>query len=82
MRMTTQDEYKNVCDNIRHLRMRHGLSRTAMARRLHVSLKTLDALESGNFLERVGVNFLFYVHDAFGISPKELLTVPPVQENA
>ena len=42
--MTQQEEYDIVCENIRHLRKAHSLSRTVMARRLHITGKTLDLL--------------------------------------
>ena len=42
--MTQQKEYDIVCENIRHLRKAHSLSRTVMARRLHITGKTLDLL--------------------------------------
>ena len=71
--MTTQDEYQNVCENIRFLRQTYGLSRTAMAHRLHITVKTLDSLEMGIFPERIHIGFLFHVHKAFGIQPKRLL---------
>ena len=71
--MTIAEEYQIVCHNIRVLRKRHGLSRTAMARRIHVSLKTLDSLEAGIFPKRIRIGFFFHVERAFGISPQKML---------
>lgn len=73
--MTTSEEYKIVCANIRYLRKQHGLSRTAMARMLHISVKTLDLLETGTFPERINIGLFFYVQQVFDVSPKRLLTV-------
>lgn len=73
--MSTQDEYQNVCANIRYLRKQHGLSRTAMARKLHITVKTLDLLEAGTFPERINIGLFFCVQKVFGVSPKRLLTV-------
>lgn len=73
--MRTQDEYKIVCANIRYLRKQHGLSRTAMAQKLHITVKTLDFLESGIFPERINIGVFFYVQQAFGVPPQRLLTV-------
>ena len=72
--MTTEDNYRMVCRNIRYLRAAHGLSRTAMARRLHITIKTLDAMEAGIFPERTGIQLLFHVFQAFGVSPSQLTT--------
>ena len=57
--MLKGDDYKNVCDNIRWLRQEYGLSRTAMAKKLHISIKTLDLLEAGIFPERIHIGFFF-----------------------
>ena len=73
--MSTQNEYQNVCRNIRYLRKANRLSRTAMARKLHITLKTLDLLESGVFPERINIALFFHVNKAFGVTPKRLLTV-------
>jgi len=73
--MTQKEEYKNVCDNIRYLRRTRGLSRTAMARKLHITVKTLDLLEAGAFPGRINIRFFFLVSQTFGVSPKRLLTV-------
>ena len=72
--MRTSDEYEIVCQNIRYLRQTQGLSRTVMARKLHITIKTLDLLESGIFPDRIHVGFLFHVWQAFGISPPDLLS--------
>ena len=73
--MTIEDEYQIVCHNIRVLRKTNGLSRTAMARRIHVSLKTLDSLEGGIFPDRIRIGFFFHVEQAFGIPPQKMLMV-------
>ena len=73
--MTTQEQYSIVCENIRFLRQKHGLSRTAMAKRLHITLKNLDSLEADIFPERIHVGFFFHVHQAFGVPPRDLLII-------
>lgn len=72
--MLKGDDYKNVCNNICWLRQEWGLSRTAMAKQLHIAVKTLDLLESGVFPERINIGFFFYVQQMFGVSPNTLLT--------
>ena len=73
--MTQKEEYENVCENIRYLRRVSGLSRTAMARRLHITVKTLDVLEAGTFPERINIRFFFQVSQTFGVPPRRLLSV-------
>ena len=46
-----------------------------MAKKLHITLKTLDILESGVFPERINISLFSHVNQAFGITPKMLLTV-------
>ena len=73
--MHTQEQYGIVCENIRFLRQTHRLSRTAMAKKLHITLKNLDSLESGVFPERIHVGFFFHAHESFGIPPRDLLII-------
>lgn len=73
--MIQKEEYKNVCDNIRYLRRTSGLSRSSMARKLHITVKTLDLLEAGTFPERINIRFFFQVSQTFGVSPRRLLMV-------
>ena len=72
--MTTEEEYGIICENVRFLRQQHGLSRTAIARRLHITLKTLDLLEAGTFPDRIHIGFFFHVHQAFGVPPHKMIT--------
>lgn len=72
--MTTQEQYRILCENIRFLRQKHGLSRTAMAQHLHITLKNLDLLEAGTFPARISIRFLFHTCQAFDIPIRELLT--------
>ena len=72
--MTQQEEYDIVCHNIRYLRKIHGLSCTAMARKLHITVKTLDLLEAGISPDRIRISLFFHVWQAFGVKPTMLLT--------
>ena len=40
-----------------------------MARRLHISMKTLDSIEAGVMPNKCGINLFFYIHREFGITP-------------
>lgn len=70
--MYLQEEFENVCCNIRWLRTHYGLSRSAMARKLRITVKSLDALESGVIPQRLRIHFLFCAHQAFGVSMEQL----------
>ena len=72
--MRKQDDYQNICANIRYLRQRYGLSRTAMAHRLGVTIKTLDLLEAGIWPDRIRIQLLFNICTAFKIPIKALLS--------
>ena len=72
--MKNRKEYALLCQNICYLRKKHGLSRTAMARKLHITTKTLDLLESGIIPEYVYIDFLFHIQKDFGISPTQMLS--------
>jgi len=72
--MTQQEEYDIVCENIRYLRKKYGLSRTAMARRLHITVRTLDLLEAGIFPDRIRIGIFFHVWQAFDVPPTMMLT--------
>ena len=71
--MPANNEYQNIFHNIRYLRKVFGLSRTVMARKLHISVKTLDALESCTVSAKLRIHFLLYIHKEFGVSPERLL---------
>lgn len=46
--MKENDEMKTFCENILYLRQKNNLSYTKMARKLHITVKTLKTLEEGN----------------------------------
>lgn len=74
------DPYLQIfCENMRCLRKRENLSRTAMAKRLGVSVKTLDAIESGVLPQNTTVRIFFRAHQAFGIPIDALFT--PLQQD-
>lgn len=63
----------NFCANVRYLRRREGLSRTAMAKQIGVTGKTLDAFEAGEIPPRSSVRVLFNISRAFGVDPDLLV---------
>lgn len=63
----------NFAHNVAVLRQRHGLTKTAMAHLLHISVKTLTRLESGDIPRGLSVDVLFHAYVHFGIPPRKLL---------
>ena len=63
----------NFAHNVTVLRREKGLSKTAMARLLHTSVRTINRLEGGEFPGGLGVEILFYVYEHFSILPHVLL---------
>ena len=72
-KMYLNKEFQNICHNIRWLRAHHGLSRSAMARKLHITVKSLDLLEAGVIPQRIRIDFLFFAQQAFNIPVKNLV---------
>ncbi len=60
------------CKNIKRLREQHHLSKTAMANKLHIGIRTLNALESGVIPPRLEANIILYIHKDFGITPSRM----------
>ena len=65
--MCSVDGLEILCDNIRFLRKQNRLSRSKMARKLGVSVPTLDSLEQGIVPVRCGSHILFRLRQEFGI---------------
>lgn len=75
--MATQESlneaYGIFMENMAWLRKTHKLSRTEMAKLLHISVKSLDRMEQGEMPPRTSSKVLFRIQDAFGVHPAELL---------
>ena len=65
-------EIARFCSNIRTLREREGLSKAAMAKRLHIGVGTLTRLESGELPPRLDCCIIFAICDEFDISISDL----------
>ena len=76
--MTTQESrdeaYDILMENITWLRKTHGLSKTEMAKLLHISVKSLNRMEQREMPPRTSAKMLFRAQDAFGIHPAVLLS--------
>ena len=71
-------ELITFCDNVRYLRKRYRLTQTEMAKKLHIGIASLRALERGDFPPRLGVEVIFYIHKHFGVPPKRIFA--PLQQ--
>ena len=79
--MVLNFDFHNLCANIRYLRATHGLSRTAMARKLGITIKTLDMLESESFPRRCTIRLLYNLQRNFGLSLSECFAPPALRLN-
>lgn len=71
----SRDEaYDILMENITWLRKAHDLSKTEMAKLLHISVRSLNRMEQGEFPPRTNTNVLFRIQYAFGVHPAELLS--------
>lgn len=64
----------NLTHNLTFLRRQHGLTKTAMARLLHTSVRTITRLENNEIPHRLSASVLFYAHMHFLIPPHKLLS--------
>ena len=62
------------CENIRRLRVREGLSKEEMAKRLRIDENSLVLLEQGIVPNQLDCGVVFEIHRNFGILPKLLFS--------
>ena len=70
--MEVELEFQFFCKNVRTLRERNHLSRSEMAKILHITPKTLSLLENGTLPAHTSATVIFRLSRAFGIPPKDL----------
>ena len=75
----TFEDFSVFGDNIQTLRRKYGLSQTAMAKKLHVGINTLQALEKGPPCPNVGIKIFSYIQEEFGVQPS-LMFIPEMEE--
>ncbi len=66
------EELLIFCSNVKKLRQRSGLSKTKMAKTIHVGVKTLQKIEEGELPPRVSSEVIFWLADSFGLKSDEL----------
>lgn len=69
MGLETSEELRRFMRNVAFLRMEHGLSKREMAKRLGVSVRTLNELEQGLVPARLSASVIYNIHRQFGIRP-------------
>ena len=68
-------DLETLTHNLRWLRKRNGSSQKTMAGILKIGVGSLSKLEHGVIPPRLSVEFVFAVHDHFGIAPSALFSV-------
>ena len=66
-----KNEIKNFCVNVKLLRRKHGLSKTAMAKILGISPSSLNKLENGE-MPRISSEVVFRLMEYFHVSAEEV----------
>ena len=66
-------EFVNLCHNLTVLRRQHKLSKRAMMGILHVSLRTLNSIESGVLPRGMDPRPIFYAAAHFNMRPSDLM---------
>ena len=66
-----KNEINNLCINVKFLRRKHGLSKTAMAKILGISPSSLNKLENG-VMPRISSEVVIRLMSYFHISAEEV----------
>jgi DNA-binding XRE family transcriptional regulator len=66
-----KNEINNLCINVKFLRRKHGLSKTAMAKILGISPSSLNKLENG-VMPRISSEVVFRLMEHFHVSAEEV----------
>lgn len=71
--MNVDKQLPVLCENLHHLRTKHGLSKAEMAHILGIGMKTLNSLERGQSSPRLGSSVLYNASVYFNIKTDDLL---------
>lgn len=66
------NEKENFCRNVKKLRANNFLTKTEMARKLKISMYTLNKIESGELPRRLTVEIIYAIVDEFDIKAEDL----------
>lgn len=72
--MDNSREIENFLHNIIYLRRQNGLSKQEMARKLGISLHSLNQIEAGIMPPRLKISIVYAVYRHFGIRPSALVS--------
>lgn len=67
-------ELHQFCKNVSYIRKQTKLSKKEMARIMHISVSTLQKLESGTVPPRFGMESIFHLCRTFHIKPRQLFS--------
>lgn len=67
------ESFDILTSNLIWLRKCHCLSKKKMAKILGIGVRTLCELESGKVPPRLSIEFLFVIHNEFGVMPGQLI---------
>lgn len=67
--MSKKADVKIFCNNIKYLRKKYNFSKTQMAKKLGVTIKTLTVIENGTIPTKMSCKVLENIHINFDIPP-------------
>lgn len=70
--MINETELLIFCKNIKWIRIENNFSKSEMAKRLGIGIRSLTLLESGIIPSKLSCAVLFQIQNNFGIAPKDL----------
>lgn len=76
--MANNDPKAILATNVRRIRLATGLSQEGLADRAGLHRTYISSLERGQ--RNVSVQNIFLLADALGVSPAELLSIPPAEK--
>lgn len=72
--MQAHGEWLIFCRNVEYLRVKNGLSLTAMAKIMHVSVKSLKRIESDDIPDRILISVVSNLAEHFQIPGNKLFS--------
>lgn len=70
--MEHEQKMRTLCENLRLLRKKHGLSKVKMAKILGIGVRMLTNLEQGVVSRRLGGSMLYNAGEYFGVRADDL----------
>ena len=70
--MKNNDQIYIFCENVRRLRKNSNLTKTEMAKRLKISLRSLALIENNILPKRLSANILCKIYLEFNVRPSDM----------